>query len=86
MFVFRCFFAVVATVYYVKMVCLFIVLKTYGMTGFDSFRLKIFYCETSLRLREFLNVNIQILTLNKYIKSNQNKFIIKPNALLVMRM
>ena len=37
--------------------------------------------ETSFRLREFENVNIQIPTLNKYIKSNQNKFIMETNAL-----
>ena len=41
----------------------------------------IFYYETSFRLREFWNVNMQIPILNKYIKSNQNKFIMEANAL-----
>ena len=40
-----------------------------------------FYYETSFRLREFWNKNMQIPTLNKYIKSNQNKFVMETNAL-----
>ena len=41
----------------------------------------IFYHETSFRFREFWIGNMQIPTLNKYIKSNQNKFIVETNAL-----
>ena len=41
----------------------------------------IFYHETCFRLREFWNGNMQIPTLNKFIKSNQNKFIMETNAL-----
>ena len=40
-----------------------------------------FYYETNFRLREFWNKNMQIPTLNKYIKSNQNKFVMETNAL-----